>query len=306
MSQVRRRRGEPAPDTPSVVGSARDLDVLESLAWAGFLSTNQVERLHFPSRRTTQRRLRALLDHGLVRAHLQGEALQKESVFTLSPQAAEQLVERRGLEPATIKLTRAPRLGKLAHLLLVRDVFVDFVRAEQTGVLELRDFRFEEDVGQEPTLRAAGLVPDALADVAWGEATERLAVEADCGTETTTTLKKKLAAYRALFATAGSVLDDARSALLVVVLTDGRAASLRRLVDEAGLADRALVTLREHVHELLHARYAHAPYVRPVRAERTAASPQAPVFRPVAAAGPAAFRPLGAVRPGVRPAGARS
>ncbi|MFO0590521.1 MAG: replication-relaxation family protein [Polyangiaceae bacterium] len=306
MTALRRKRGAPDPDAASIVGAARDIDVLESLGWAGFLATSQVEHLHFPSRRTAQRRLRALLDHGLVRAHTQGEALQKESVFTLTPLGAEQLIEQRILEPATVKLAHAPRLGKLAHLLLTRDAFVTFVLAEKAALFTLREFRFEEDLGKDASLRAAGLLPDALVDVAFPGLEERVALEVDCGTETTTTLTKKFTAYRTVFAAPGSALGATRTMLHVVALTEARATTIRRIVADVGLTGRTLVALRDALPQELRARYSREPYVHPVRAGRTAPRAREPVFRAVATPSAAAFRPLQSERPIVRPAGART
>lgn len=225
------KRIQPRVVTNSVVGSARDIDVLESIAWARFLTTDQVQRLHFPSRRTAQRRLRALLDHGLVRAALQGEdALHKTNLYTVTAQGADRLVEAGVGDEGSMRPGRVPRLQKLKHALVVRDVFVEFRLAEQRGVFDLVDFRFEEDLAGEPLFRAARLIPDGLARVRHGGTDETLGVEVDLGTETTTTLRSKIVAWRSVLPHLGW------SSVVFVVPGQTRAATCTRLATEAGVS----------------------------------------------------------------------
>ena len=215
----------------SRVGSGRDLDVCASLVWAGFLSTLQVERLHFPSRRRAQRRLRALLDHGLVRAHLQGGALERENVYVPTALAIDRLVERGDFGSERPVPPRLPAPQKLAHALAIRDVFVSAVLVERTSASDL-EVRFDSDLTRDPRFAPHRLIPDLCLGVG---GLVRLVVEVDRSTETTSTIRTKLERWRSV-ATEQPVLE-----LVFVVGTDARAATVLRLAAEAGVALEAVV-----------------------------------------------------------------
>lgn len=266
--------------TRSVVGSPRDLSVLRSLAWARYLSTTQIERLHFPSRRTTQRRLRALRTHGLVRDHRQGVALHLDHVHALTQDGVARLAEA---GTANARSGRVARLPKLSHGLAVRDLFVGFALAEQLGSFELRDFRFEEDLAGEPMFREARLIPDALAIVRRQGVTLLVGCEVDLGTETTTTLRAKLTAWRGLMGSR----SHRDFSLLTAVARAERRRTLERLLAEVGcegvvvelggLAAAPVATLS-------------CLFAAPVRAERTGAEEKAEEFQPVGTTPPPASR----------------
>lgn len=276
--RAKRLRQRDAPR--SVVGSARDLELLRSLAWAGYLSTGQLRRLHFPSIRTAQRRLRALLDHGLVRAHLQGVALHLESVHALTPKGITRL-ELTGVR--NLRLRRVPRVGKLAHGLASRDLFVAFVLAERAGACELGDFLFEEDLASEPSFRAAGIIPDALAIVRYDGQEVFVGWEVDLGTETTTTLRRKLGAWRRMLESRAL----GRLMLVLAVRRASRANTLRTLLEEVAcpailvcmgaLTSTPVVSVR-------------CLFVHPVRTERTLAPTNIVEFQVVGVSDGAAFR----------------
>lgn len=238
------------PDACSIVGSSRDRDVLASLAWVGLLTTSQLQRLHFPSRRRAQRRLRALLDHGLVRAHLQGEALHKENVYTLAPKGLELLLEEGSAEDGA-RLRRIPRPGKLPHAIAIRDVFVAFMDAEARGAFMLDDFRFDDDLAGEPIFKAARLVPDALALVRMGNELRAIGIEVDLGTETRATLAAKCEAWRSILANPAAILGTPRARLLFVVDRNGRRSTIARVLGEAELTSVADVMLFRDIGDYL-------------------------------------------------------
>jgi hypothetical protein len=277
MTARSRKRMERDADTRAVVGSTRDTEALTSLAWAGFLETSQIERLHFPSRRVAQRRLRALLDHGLVRAHLQGEALQRPNVYTMTRTGLERLTEQGRFPDGTPKPSRMPRPQHLRHALAVRETFVAFVLAEKTGAFELKDFRFDADLGGVAVFKAAHLVPDALAEFVVEGFSYTVGIEVDLGTETTATLAAKFSAWSRLLG-AGFGSAPQRSRLLATAPTAARVATLARLLKEVGLAPGGAaesVTL-DALPALLASGYPHGPYARGVRDARTGG-----VFQPV-------------------------
>jgi hypothetical protein len=237
VTSERTRRTVRRAVTFAVAGSARDLDLLGDLVWAGFLTTDQVARLHFPSRRRAQRRLRALLDLSLVRAHLQGEALHRENVHTLTPAGLELLLEHGRFDAATPpRLGRLPRLQKLRHAIAIREAFVAFRLAEATNAFDLEDFLFEEQLAAMPPFAAHELVPDALAIVnAPKKAT--IGIEIDLGTETTGVVRHKLERWRR------AIAADAASALVVATDREKRGATIDRLARDVGFSGRAHVVL---------------------------------------------------------------
>lgn len=243
MTEKPAKRGLPSPVTSSIVGEGRDQEVLASIAWAGVLTTSQVERLHFPSRRRAQRRLRALLDHQLVRAHLQGEALQRENVYTVTELGIDQLIESGFFLQGAPAPARVPRPQHLAHTIAVRDVFVAAVLAERAGHFQIASLEFGSELRADPVLASAHLEPDALLSLAQGELAQLVGVEVDRGTETTTTLRTKFDAWRRVLAAAGGRRRFDTAALLVAAPRDARCRTLRRLLDEAGITLRARVVL---------------------------------------------------------------
>lgn len=251
------KRIRPKPGARSRVGAPRDLDVLWSLAWAGYLSTSQLRTLHFPSIRTTQRRLRALLDHELIRAHLQGEALHLENVFTIGPLGAAKLCDA-GVPNA--RPSRKPRNQKLAHSLAIRDVFVAHRLLERSGHFALHDFRFDNDLTNEPVFRDAHLVPDAVGIVERAGCRRMVGWEVDLGTETTATVRAKLTTWRGLL---HGPLRGAR--LVLVAVSASRAQTLSRLALEAECAVAVV-----HAGELVEIlpKIVDAAFEQPVRAER--------------------------------------
>jgi hypothetical protein len=279
------------PKPRSRVGSARDLAVFESVAWARCLTRKQIQRLHFPSPRTAQRRLAAYVSHGYLRAHRQGDARHVERVFTLTPLGAEYLSEHSDL---AVRATRLPGLRKLEHALAVRNVFVAFVLGERRGALELEDFRFEEDLVREPAFSAHGLVPDGVAALA-GPARSLVAVECDLGTETTTTLRAKLGAWKRYMA-ASRLGAEPPTSLMLVVRSPRRALTLERLAAEAELG--ALIAIENDLDAAVAAVLDRSrdPFAPPVRAERIGRARETPSFRALRETGTAAFRASRPVR----------
>ena len=231
-------RTEPRQKAKSVVGKTRDLSVLHSLAWAGFLSTGQVERLHFPSRRTTQRRLRALLDHGLLRACLQGTSLHLQNVYALTPKGVAHL-ESGGV--TDVKPRRVVRAQKLEHALAVRDLFVAFFITDQCNGIQLDDFRFEDDLAEEPVFQSAGIIPDGLAIVRQGDVRLTIGCEIDLGSETKRMLKAKCALWAELLRSK----PLGAMQLLFVVSSPGQRNSIEHLLNEADCS--SLTVLRSSV-----------------------------------------------------------
>jgi hypothetical protein len=151
------------------------------------------------------------------------------------------------------------------------------------GSFELKDFRFEEDLAGEPMFREARLIPDALAIVRRQGMTFLVGCEVDLGTETTTTLRAKLTAWRGLMGSR----PHRDFSLLIAVARAERRRTLERLLAEVGcgglvielggLATAPAATLS-------------CPFADAVRAERTRAEEKAEEFQPVGTTLPPASR----------------
>ena len=273
-------RTQPRRKPRSIISDTRDHRILHSLSWAGFLSTSQIERLHFPSRRTAQRRLRALLDHGFVRAALQGTCLHLQNVYTLTTKGGA-LLESRGV--TRVRPRHLVRAQKLRHALAVRDVFVAFSLAEQAGTIHLDDFRFEDDLAKEPVFQSVGIIPDALALVRRQDAVITVGCEVDLGSETGRMLRSKCGIW-------ADILRSRRLGpiqLLIVVAGVGRADNIRRVLNEVGCS--GVTTLLDSVITqplgILDCLYA-----RGIRAERMGSADNHMGFRVVDEASAGAFR----------------
>jgi len=213
--------------------TSRDLSALAHVAWAGFLSTAQVERLLFPSRRVAQRRLRAALDMGLLRASLQSDALHEDNLHTLSREGR-RLLERERVFEGPLPKSGFPRPAKRAHALLVRDVFAEFLMSERDGLGLVHDLKFDRDLAVVEPFRSERLIPDLLAEL---EVNGRLVVgvECDLGTEPLRVFAAKLTRWRFVLERRGV------HELLVVAEPERRQRRLRSLLVEAHLARSQVV-----------------------------------------------------------------
>jgi hypothetical protein len=267
----RARRGVPDHGRSTRPGP-REQRVLLLLAWAGFLTTEQVRLAGgYPTLRRAQRRLRTLLDHGLIRAELQGGVLHRPSIHLPTAAARERLMADGELQPG-YRVPRLPRAQKLGHALLVRDVFAAFAAADLGRGCRLEDFRFDSDLSDEEPFHSAGLVPDAIASVRLASGgVKTFAVEADTGCETSPTLRRKLARWRAVL----DVLRPQPVTLLAVATRETRRRTLAELMLEARInEDGVAVLVTDVASVLLPWGTPHDYAVQPGRSERRSALAQ--------------------------------
>lgn len=240
------KRVRPLPASSSEVGSERDIRVLREIAELGMLATGQVERLGFPSRRRAQRRLRAFLDRGLVRAHLQGDALHKDNLWTITAAGLE-LLDARGVDVAGIVPHRPrARSQKLGHAIAVRDVAVSLLAAEAAGLALVEDIRLDAELAAEPRLHALGLVPDGYAVLNLGGTQIVLLWEVATEMQPLSQIRQKLLLYERAFAGGSNLLGSPSIRILVAVENETR---LRRVAETASglrVGERiAVVSLRD-------------------------------------------------------------
>lgn len=287
MKKARVQRLVANSATSSVVGKA-DEDLLSLIVWAGFLTVTMMLRITPRSRRRAQRRVRVLFDHGLVRAHLQGEALHREQVYIVTQKGIEYLVEHGLLEDGRLRPTRLPRLARLPHALFVRSIFTEFVVAEREAVLDRVDVRFDEELAADPLYQTARLVPDAVLGLSRAGITVQLGVEADRGTETLSTVRGKLRRWANLLSVGAQTPGSLPTALLIVVLGDRRRMTIERVAAELLPHEAFRVVRLEGVVPLLRTPWPRLPAVEGGRAN----TPQVSVFRAVETVSATTFRAL--------------
>ena len=219
------KRARPRRPQHGLVLSGREHALFSDLAWAGFFTTGQIQRLAFPSRRRTQRRLRALLDHGYLRAHLQGGALHRDTLWTLGPRGLALLRDEGAIRDDARSYRLNPNSQKLSHAIAVRDVAVSFLVAKTRGMLAVTDLRLDGELANRSPFREARLVPDGLAVIEDGGATRIVMWEVNCAGQPLAQVRQKLLAYVRVQAS-GVPLFSAPS-LTVLVGADGE----RRLVN---------------------------------------------------------------------------
>jgi hypothetical protein len=184
--------------------SERDLDVIRSVAEHRFLTTRQLEALHFADHatelagaRVCRRVLVRLTDERLL-ARLQRRvggvrAGSASFVYVLGPVGG-RLIDgkrRRITEPSTTFLT---------HTLAVAQAHVELVQADRSGQLELLSVdveprcwrRYIGSGGAREVLR-----PDLYVVTGSGDFEDCWFVEIDCGTESPLALRRKCRAYEA-------------------------------------------------------------------------------------------------------------
>ena len=196
--------------------TSRDAWIIESVAKLRFATTFQLARLHFGgSRWAANKRLRKLLDAGLVRAWVR--SLAEENVYSLDRGGARLLNE-----PAGDQSSRAiPRGldGNLDHLLAINQVRIALAVGLPEADGELAWWRSDWDLRAQ---RRGPVVPDALFRVRWEGARESdFALELDNKTRAPRAFLRKILRYRAALAPPGG-LYGLRDPLLLVVGRDDR------------------------------------------------------------------------------------
>lgn len=269
------KRLTPNPDATSEAPTERDLDLLATLAWIGFATTGQLERLHYPSIRVAQRRLRALFDHGFLRAHLPSGQLHAPTTWTLTPLALETLAERRGAENLPAHPARIPRLQKLAHAIACREPFVVLRRLERENRLTLSDYLFDLDLAAYAPCVETGVIPDGLAVIRRGSHDVALVVEVDLATETTTVLRDKMHKLALLLPRLRAAARTVR--VLFLATTPARVRTITSIANEAAVPSD--VHALGELEALAGRGYPFAVFARAVRAERTAPPLGEAVFR---------------------------
>jgi hypothetical protein len=215
--------------------------LLDSLGRVRVASGGQLERLHFAdvpsSARQARRLLRNLSERGVLARldrRIGGQARGSASYLYCLSRTGQRLLDRPG--PAGRSRPRrpwTPGAPFLRHSLQVSETYVRLVEADRRGQLDLLDWIGEPGCWRTYTASGGGratLKPDAFVRLALGDYTDSWFLEVDRGTESPTTLARKLDAYRAYWSSGREqATTGVFPRVLWLVPTNDRAELLRQV-----------------------------------------------------------------------------
>jgi hypothetical protein len=235
----RRLRGVRAKEHRPLLLTQRDRTILTLAGLTRFISTDQLARELFPSIERCRRRIRQLFDRGLITITLAGS--RAPNLISLSRRG---LAELALLDPATAHHLRLPgpiRLSAVPHHLAIVDTRLYAAALSRKFGLTF-DRWSGASTARSRELNLGSLHPDAIAEFTKLDgSTLTIAIEVDCGTETTEVLEGKIDRY--------AELDDTEVGELwfVVAAGRGRVRTIERLLAAKDLAITTRVISREHV-----------------------------------------------------------
>lgn len=214
QARTRRRQGV------RVELTERDRDVLVALARFRLARTTQLYRYAFAGirRDTAACRLRRLFDSRHVSVVRSGPLT--ENLYRLGP-LGRQVLRAEGAKPGP-----APR-GGLEHHLSIVETWTQLAAEPDLELARcLPDWELREELG----LGELAVIPDLFVLLRYHGQLVPLAIEVDCGTESSSVLRSKAERYAALWGRSPGLFGWERFALLVVL--HGRQ---RRAIAEAAL-----------------------------------------------------------------------
>lgn len=127
---------------PSPKITKRDIRVVHSIYKYKYLSASQIQTLHFPSETTRNRRLRRLIEEGLVEPF---EILNiPERIFRISRDGARLVASRLGVDVGDLVWTPSLKKPKdyyfMRHFIKLNDVRIALELATEDGPVSLRGF----------------------------------------------------------------------------------------------------------------------------------------------------------------------
>ena len=222
-------RGRRNKNHRPVVLTDRDIYIMILVGMCRYCSTDQIAREFFPTKDRCRRRLRQLYDADYIAVTLTSST--EPNLLSLSKYGINELRERKPELADRVRLAGSIRLIGVPHHLAVIDSRL-YIKAlgEKHDTPLLAWSNAGGSLGQEIGLDT-WLVPDGLAELEVDYDIKRIAVEVDCGTESTKVLRNKLERYYNLDAL-GIVVNE-----LWFVMATGkqRQNTVTRLVREAGV-----------------------------------------------------------------------
>lgn len=252
---VPERRGRVSAERLARLGweiSPRDRAVLTDLMRFGFLTTDQLQAVHFPDMRTpqtatrlTRRTLQRLAaDHLVARVDRRVGGFgsgSSSTVWRLAP-GGQRLLQDSG-RGARLRV-KLPSARFLDHRLALADCYVDLIRAAHAGRLEL--LRADPEPASWRSYLGPGgvaetLKPDLYAVTANGDYEDHWFCEIDRATESLPTIRRKCGQYERYRRTGREQQSSGVFPLVVWVVPDEeRADDIRRAIDRDRQLDAAL------------------------------------------------------------------
>jgi hypothetical protein len=244
----------PRSEVPGLVRllGPRDVCLLQTLAQHRYLVTDDLQALFFPSRRTTQQRLKTLKDRQLVlRWHqlqpLFGRVRRMPSVFALTERGAAVLAQCLKVDPRPLIRQSWAAAEAAFHLQHDLEVNAFWVALAAASPAEAGLYHWLGDDTMSRTFRdlRIDLAPDGWARYLLPDSEVRFHLEWDRGTESARRFLEKAQGYAAYYAQ-----HSDPSHLLIAAPNPNRERTLRGTVAKAGAEDRIWTTnvelLREH------------------------------------------------------------
>ena len=239
----RRRRGEQQKNLRPIVLTQRDIRIMMLIGLCRYCSTDHIKVEFFPDATICRcrRRLRQLYDAGYLQVTLTSST--KPNLYSLSSQGLKKLGEQENEFTAQISLAGTIRLAGIPHHLAVIDARLYIAALGKSCVTPLVAWSNSGGaIGQKIGLDNWCLEPDGIAELETKNGIFRIAVEVDCGTESTKVLVNKLEKYAGLAHMA--VLNE-----LWFVVTTGkqRMGTIARLVRKIGVGSWTKIMHQKYV-----------------------------------------------------------
>jgi hypothetical protein len=223
--------------------STRDWVVLQTVNQLHLVTGPQLQRLHFATlstgaaRRASRARTLARLVRWRVLTPLprriggvqHGSAATVYALDTAGHRLLRLAANRDG-SPARVRRPGSPSDRWTRHILAVSELYVQLVEAERAGDLRLREFRSEPSSWW-PDGLGGWLKPDAYVVVSDGFVDHLWWVEVDLGTESVSTVQRKLRTYLDFDRRGGVGPRDTMPRVLLTVVSEHRRATLTRVTD---------------------------------------------------------------------------
>jgi hypothetical protein len=181
----------------------RDKDVIASVNQYRLLSQSQIQRLHFPSRNTTQDRLLHLWQHIYLRRLYTNGFVTGEALYTLDRRGIELLQAERGLSKDQVHAYKGKIVNPLSldHTLALADIRIDAELSARRHGLQiaawLDDLATKASYDRVPIENhSVPIIPDGYFTVIDEGGTFHFLLEYDAGTEGLTTIERKFRAYQ--------------------------------------------------------------------------------------------------------------
>ena len=197
----------------SIRVTPRDRELIHTIYRYRVLRRDQLQRLFFPSKNTTNLRLKLLHQHGyLARRRLPVEYGQGSSqwLYLLGGCGASLIAQVEGIDPAQLAWRRSHNHVStmfLEHTLMVNDICIAIQLAVQDASHRVERWLREEELKAQPDRvwietapgrrRQSALVPDAYGALAFGQRRAHFFFEADRATESNGRWAQKVLAYLA-------------------------------------------------------------------------------------------------------------